>query len=147
MDGKSYKTYVLMGDGEQGEGSIYEAAMAGSNYGLDNLVAFIDRNGLQISDTTENVMKLESVDARWRAFGWDVYDVDGNDMGAIVECLENIDYNNGKPHMVVLHTTKGFHVSYMENVLKWHHGVPTAEEYAQAMDEITRRIEDLRGQL
>ena len=144
---KSYKTYVLMGDGEQGEGSIYEAAMAGSNYGLDNLVAFIDRNGLQISDTTENVMKLESVDARWRAFGWDVYDVDGNDMGAIVECLENIDYNNGKPHMVVLHTTKGFHVSYMENVLKWHHGVPTAEEYAQAMDEITRRIEDLRGQL
>ena len=144
MDGAAYKTYVLMGDGEQGEGSIYEAAMAGSNYKLDNLVAFIDRNGLQISDTTENVMKLESLDERWRAFGWDVLDVDGNDMGAIVDCLENIDYTNGKPHMVILHTTKGFHVSYMENVLKWHHGVPTAEEYEEAISEITKRIEELK---
>ena len=99
MDGKGYRTFVLMGDGEQGEGSIYEAAMAGSNYGLDNLVAMIDRNGLQISDTTENVMRLESIDERWRAFGWDVVDVDGNDMGAIVNCLEGIDYANGKPHM------------------------------------------------
>ena len=77
----------------------------------------------------------------------DVYDIDGNDMGAIVNTLESIDYHNGKPHLVVLRTTKGFHVSLMENILKWHHGVPTAEEYAQAMDEITRRIEDLRGQL
>ena len=143
MDGKGYRTFVLMGDGEQGEGSIYEAAMAGSNYGLDNLVAMIDRNGLQISDTTENVMRLESIDERWRAFGWDVVDVDGNDMGAIVNCLEGIDYANGKPHMVVLHTTKGYHVSFMENVLKWHHGVPTEEQYNEAMAEITRRIEEL----
>lgn len=118
--------------------------MAGSNYKLDNLVAMIDRNGLQISDTTENVMKLESLNERWKAFGWDVYDVDGNDIEAIVNCLESIDYNNGKPHMVVLHTTKGFHVSYMENVLKWHHGVPTAEEYEKAIDEITNRIEELK---
>lgn len=144
MDGKGYRTFVLMGDGEQGEGSIYEAAMAGSNYGLDNLVAMIDRNGLQISDTTENVMRLESIDERWRAFGWDVVDVDGNDMGAIVNCLEGIDYANGKPHMVVLHTTKGYHVSFMENVLKWHHGVPTEEQYNEAMAEITRRIEELK---
>lgn len=144
MDGKGYRTFVLMGDGEQGEGSIYEAAMAGGNYGLDNLVAMIDRNGLQISDTTENVMRLESIDERWRAFGWDVVDVDGNDMGAIVNCLEGIDYANGKPHMVVLHTTKGYHVSFMENVLKWHHGVPTEEQYNEAMAEITRRIEELK---
>ena len=144
MDGKGYRTFVLMGDGEQGEGSIYEAAMAGSNYGLDNLVAMIDRNGLQISDTTENVMRLESIDERWRAFGWDVVDVDGNDMGAIVNCLEGIDYANGKPHMVVLHTTKGYHVSFMENVLKWHHGVPTEEQYNVAMAEITRRMEELK---
>ena len=144
MDGKGYRTFVLMGDGEQGEGSIYEAAMAGSNYGLDNLVAMIDRNGLQISDTTENVMRLESIDERWRAFGWDVVDVDGNDMGAIVNCLEGIDYANGKPHLVVLHTTKGYHVSFMENVLKWHHGVPTEEQYNEAVAEITRRIEELK---
>lgn len=144
MDGKGYRTFVLMGDGEQGEGSIYEAAMAGGNYGLDNLVAMIDRNGLQISDTTENVMRLESIDERWRAFGWDVVDVDGNDMGAIVNCLEGIDYANGKPHMVVLHTTKGYHVSFMENVLKWHHGVPTEEQYNEAVAEITKRIEELK---
>ena len=144
MDGKGYRTFVLMGDGEQGEGSIYEAAMAGGNYGLDNLVAMIDRNGLQISDTTENVMRLESIDERWRAFGWDVVDVDGNDMGAIVNCLEGIDYANGKPHLVVLHTTKGYHVSFMENVLKWHHGVPTEEQYNEAVAEITKRIEELK---
>ena len=144
MDKKPFRTYVLMGDGEQGEGSIYEAAMAGSNYKLDNLVAMIDRNGLQISDTTENVMKLDSINERWTAFGWDVHEVDGNDMEAIVNCLENIDYSNGKPHLVVLHTTKGFHVSYMENVLKWHHGVPSADEYEQAITEISNRIEELK---
>ena len=127
MDKKNYRTFVLMGDGEQGEGSIYEAAMAGSNYRLDNLVAMIDRNGLQISDTTENVMKLDSINQRWTAFGWDVIEVDGDDIEAVTTALENIDYNNGKPHLVVLHTTKGFHVSYMENVLKWHHGVPSQE--------------------
>ncbi|MGN1375002.1 MAG: transketolase [Prevotella sp.] len=147
MDKKAYRTYVLMGDGEQGEGSIYEAAMAGSNYKLDNLVAMIDRNGLQISDTTENVMKLDSINERWTAFGWDVLEVDGNDIGAVTECLENIDYNNGKPHLVVLHTTKGFHVSYMENVLKWHHGVPSAEEYDTAIAEITKRIEELKNNI
>lgn len=147
MDKKSYRTFVLMGDGEQGEGSIYEAAMAGSNYRLDNLVAMIDRNGLQISDTTENVMKLDSINQRWTAFGWDVIEVDGDDIEAVTTALENIDYNNGKPHLVVLHTTKGFHVSYMENVLKWHHGVPSQEEYDTAIKEISQRIEELKAKI
>ena len=147
MDKKNYRTFVLMGDGEQGEGSIYEAAMAGSNYRLDNLVAMIDRNGLQISDTTENVMKLDSINQRWTAFGWDVIDVDGDDIEAVTTALENIDYNNGKPHLVVLHTTKGFHVSYMENVLKWHHGVPSQEEYDTAIKEISQRIEELKAKI
>ena len=147
MDKKSYRTFVLMGDGEQGEGSIYEAAMAGSNYRLDNLVAMIDRNGLQISDTTENVMKLDSINQRWTAFGWDVIEVDGDDIEAVTTALENIDYNNGKPHLVVLYTTKGFHVSYMENVLKWHHGVPSQEEYDTAIKEISQRIEELKAKI
>ena len=147
MDKKSYRTFVLMGDGEQGEGSIYEAAMAGSNYRLDNLVAMIDRNGLQISDTTENVMKLDSINQRWTAFGWDVIEVDGDDIEAVTTALENIDYNNGKPHLVVLHTTKGFHVSYMENVLKWHHGVPSQEGYNTAIKEISQRIEELKAKI
>ena len=106
MDKKPYRTYVLMGDGEQGEGSIYEAAMAGNKYKLDNLVAMIDRNGLQISASTEDVMPIEPIRARWEAFGWDVHDIDGNSMEAIVKTLENIDYTNGKPHLVILRTTK-----------------------------------------
>ncbi len=144
MNKKNYRTFVLMGDGEQGEGSIYEAAMAGSNYSLGNLVAMIDRNRLQISDNTENVMKLEDMNARWTAFGWDVKEVNGDDIGSIVECLENIDYTSTKPHLVVLHTTKGFHVSFMENELKWHHGVPKKEEYESAISEIANRIEELK---
>ena len=143
MDKTSSRTFVLMGDGEQGEGSIYEAAMAGSAYKLDNLVAMIDRNGLQISDTTEHVMPLEPIRARWEAFGWEVKEIDGNDMDSVVKTLESIDYQNGNPHLIVLRTTKGFHISLMENILKWHHGVPTQAEYEQAMAEITNRIEEL----
>ncbi len=143
MDAKSYKTYVLMGDGEQGEGSIYEAAMAASHYKLDNLVAIIDRNGLQISGSTEDVMSLEPMRQRWEAFGWDVYDMDGNDMKSILETFRSIDFANGKPHLLISHTTKGRGVSYMENVAKWHHGVPTDEQYAQAISEISARIEQL----
>ena len=140
MDKKPYKTFVLMGDGEQGEGSIYEAAMAGSHYKLDNLVAIIDRNMLQISGCTEDVMSLEDINARWTAFGWDVVEVNGDEMEDIVEKLRSINYSNGKPHLIISHTTKGKGVSYMENVAKWHHGVPTEEQYTQALNEIDERI-------
>ncbi len=144
MDKKDYKTYVLMGDGEQGEGSIYEAAMAGSQYKLDNLVAIIDRNGLQISDTTENVMGLEPIAERWSAFGWDVQDINGNSIDEIIKAFDHIDYNNQKPHLIISRTTKGKGVSLMENILKWHHGVPTQAEYEQAINEIEQRIELLK---
>ena len=144
MDKKAWRTYVLMGDGEQGEGSIYEAAMAGSHYKLDNLVAIIDRNGLQISDTTENVMALEPIAERWSAFGWDVQEINGDSMEAIVAAFEKIDYNSGKPHLIISRTTKGNGVSLMQNILKWHHGVPTAEEYQTAIAEIEARIESLK---
>ncbi len=144
MDKKDYKTYVLMGDGEQGEGSIYEAAMAGSQYKLDNLVAIIDRNGLQISDTTEHVMALEPIAERWSAFGWDVQDIDGNSIDEIIKAFDRIDYNNHKPHLIISRTTKGKGVSLMENILKWHHGVPTQAEYEQAISEIEQRIESLK---
>ncbi len=140
MDAKSYNTYVLMGDGEQGEGSIYEAAMAASHYHLDNLVAIIDRNHLQISGNTEDVMSLEPMRARWEAFGWDVYEIDGNDMQAILECYEAIKTVKGKPHLIISNTIKGKGVSYMENVAKWHHGVPTEAEYATAMQELDNAI-------
>ena len=136
MDKKDYKTFVLMGDGEQGEGSIYEAAMAGSHYKLDNLTAIIDRNGLQISDKTENVMSLEPMKERWTAFGWDVIEVNGDDMTSIVQALDGIDFQNKKPHLIISRTTKGKGISCMENILKWHHGVPTVEEYQKSIEEL-----------
>jgi transketolase len=144
MDKKSYKTYVLMGDGEQGEGSIYEAAMAANQYKLDNLVAIIDRNGLQISGTTEEVMSLESIRQRWDALGWEVFDVDGDCIEDIANAFGRIDYFNNKPHLLISHTTKGKGVSFMEGIAKWHHGVPTVEQYEQAMEEVSERIETLK---
>lgn len=143
MDKKDYKTYVLMGDGEQGEGSIYEAAMAGNQYKLDNLVAIIDRNHLQISGNTEDVMALDNIYQRWTAFGWDVIEMNGDDMESIISTFNSIDYNNGKPHLLVSDTTKGYGVSFMENIAKWHHGVPNKEQYEMAIQEITERINNL----
>jgi transketolase len=145
MDGKSWRTYVMMGDGEQGEGSIYEAAMAANQYKLDNLVAVIDRNGLQISGSTEDVMSLEDIRQRWTAFGWDVKDANGDCMEDILKTLHSIDYSNGKPHLIISHTTKGRGVSYMEGVAKWHHGMPNEEQYKQAIGEIKARIEQLES--
>ena len=146
MDGKSYRTVVLMGDGEQGEGSIYEAAMAASHYCLGNLIAIIDRNGLQISGSTEDVMHLEDVRARWTAFGWDVVEMNGDDIDDVVSVLDSIETGGNKPHLVISHTTKGYGVSFMEGVAKWHHGVPTDEQYAQACAEIKARIEEYERQ-
>lgn len=139
----AYHTYVLMGDGEQGEGSIYEAAMAGSKYQLDNLVAIIDRNHLQISGDTENVMPIDSIRERWSAFGWDVIDMNGDSMEDIVKTFDAIDYQNGKPHLIISNTTKGKGVSFMEGIAKWHHGVLNAEQCEAAVKEIEERIAKL----
>lgn len=147
MDGRAYRTFVLMGDGEQGEGSIYEAAMAAHQYKLGNLVAIIDRNGLQISGNTEDVMALENIRERWTAFGWEVSETDGDSMEAIVRTLDGIDCSMERPHLVISHSTKGKGVSFMENVAKWHHGVPTEEQYSQAVAEIAKRIEEWEGVL
>lgn len=145
MDAVPYKTFVLMGDGEQGEGSIYEAAMAGSHYKLDNLVAIIDRNGLQISGSTEDVLSLEPMRARWEAFGWEVLEMDGNDMRQVLDTLHGIDYANGKPHLIISRTVKGKGISYMEGVAKWHHGVPNDEQRACALQEITNYESRITG--
>lgn len=143
MDGKSYRTYVMMGDGEQGEGSIYEAAMAAHKYELDNLVAIIDRNHLQISGDTENVMPIDNVKERWSAFGWDVIELNGDSMEDILRAFQSIDYTNKKPHLLVSNTTKGRGVSFMEGIAKWHHGVLNEEQCQAAVKEIEERIEKL----
>ena len=143
MDQKSWHTYVLMGDGEQGEGSIYEAAMAANRYHLDNLVAIIDRNHLQISGNTEDVMPIDSIHDRWTAFGWDVTSMNGDDMADIVKTFHAIDYENKKPHLIISETTKGRGVSFMEGVAKWHHGVLNEEQCREAVEEIESRIKSL----
>ena len=147
MDQRTYRTFVLMGDGEQGEGSIYEAAMAAHRYRLDNLVAVIDRNHLQISGNTEDVMPLESIHERWTAFGWDVSSVNGDDMDDIVRAFDTIDYKNGKPHLLVSETTKGFGVSFMEGIAKWHHGVLNEQQCHDAVEEIEKRIQQLKTEM
>ncbi len=142
-DSRTYKTVVLMGDGEQGEGSIYEAAMAASHYGLGRLIAIIDRNKLQISGSTEDVMPIESIRRRWEAFGWEVLEMNGDDITDIVKVLDSIDVASDRPHLVISHSTKGYGVSYMENAAAWHHKVPTLEQYAQAEKEIDERIREI----
>ena len=147
MDGKDYRTFVLMGDGEQGEGSIYEAAMAAHQYGLDNLIAMIDRNHLQISGDTEHVMALDSIGERWSAFGWDVVSMNGDSMHDIVQTFSNMEYTNGKPHLIISETTKGKGVSFMEGLAKWHHGVLNAEQYETAEKEISDRIKKMEEEV
>ena len=145
MDKKDWKTYVLMGDGEQGEGSIYEAAMAANKYHLDNLVAIIDRNHLQISGNTEDVMPIDSIRDRWSAFGWDVVTMNGDDMESIIQTFHAIDYTNQKPHLLISETTKGRGVSFMEGIAKWHHGVLNEEQCKAAVAEIEERIKNMEG--
>lgn len=138
---KDNKVYVLMGDGEQAEGSVWEALMAASNYKLDNLVAVLDRNHLQISGNTENVMSLESIIDKYKAFNWDVIQIDGNNMDNIVMAF-NIEHPN-KPLMIVADTVKGKGVREMENVAKWHHGVPNEELYRSAMAQFDSKEKEL----
>ncbi|MDR1525550.1 MAG: transketolase [Tannerella sp.] len=147
MNKLPYKTFVLMGDGEQGEGSVYEAAMAANQYRLDNLVAIIDRNGLQISGPTEEIMAIEDICQRWSAMGWDVKDANGDNVEDLLGAFNSIDYANHCPHLLISHTTKGKGVSYMEGVPSWHHGIPDTEQYEQAILEISERIVNLEKQI
>jgi transketolase len=135
-DGKAYRVFCLMGDGEQAEGSVWEAAMAGAHYKLDNLIGIIDRNRLQISGSTEEVMGLEPLADRWSAFGWKVVSVDGNDMSELVRVLETRPAAEGQPTLVLANTVKGKGVSFAENVPSWHHHVPSDAELKQAMGEL-----------
>ena len=133
--GRDSRVFVVMGDGEQAEGSVWEAAMAGANYKLDNLFAIIDRNGLQISGATEEVMALEDFAAKWSAFGWDVTEIDGNDMQALCDYFDKVQ-NSGKPHCLILHTIKGKGLPFAENKAEWHHHVPTEDQLAEAYEAL-----------
>ncbi len=134
-DGAAFRVFVLMGDGEQAEGSVWEAAMAASHFGLDNLVAIIDRNGLQISGPVEKVMDSGPLDRKYRGFGWDVRVVDGHDPAALAAALDEAPRSPGMPSLLVAKTIKGRGYSFMENDADWHHRTPSRDEYLRALDE------------
>jgi transketolase len=136
MSGTSWRTFVLVGDGELQEGSNWEAGMAAAQFKLDNLVLIIDRNRIQQGDFTENTICMEPLAERWRSFGWEVREVDGHDMRTLVECFRAVPFIAGVPSCVLAHTTKGKGVSFMENRPEWHHRVPTAEELHKAIAEL-----------
>ena len=136
MDDRTYRVFTLLGDGELTEGSNWEASMAAAHYELDNLVVIVDRNGLQITGPTEEVNGLEPLRAKLEAFGYAVREVDGNSIPALVDCFEQLPFQAGKPSLVLAKTVKGRGVSFIENVVSWHHHVPTADEYAAAIQEL-----------
>ena len=142
MDGRNYRTYVFMGDGELAEGSVWEGAMSGGNFELDNLCALVDRNRLQISGSTEDVMKQDSQEDRWAAFGWNVLSIPGNDIRALDAAFSLAEETKGKPTVIIANTTKGFGSPVMENKASWHHHLPNAEEYAQITADFAAHKEE-----
>lgn len=131
-----FKTYVVMGDGEQGEGSNWEAAGVAAHKKLDNLIAVIDENRLQINGRPAEVSKPTDFEDRYAAFGWDVQSIDGHDVGAIYEAFKKAQSENGKPHMIVAKTIKGKGLKFMEDNIKFHHWNPKAEDGKKAVEEI-----------
>ena len=135
MDQAPYRVFTLLGDGELPEGSNWEAGLAAAQYRLDNLVAILDHNTLQITGLTRDVMSTEPVVDKWRAFGWDVREIDGHDYAQLTSALTEPPATS-RPLFVVANTIKGKGVSFMEGVAKWHHRVPTDSEYQQALAEL-----------
>ena len=117
--------------------------MAGANYKLGNLIGIVDRNRLQISGSTEDVMKLECLREKWDAFGWEVVEIDGHDMSQLLDTFRSLPVVAGKPHLVIANTIKGKGVSFMEGVAKWHHGVPSKEQMNKAMEELNVQLAEV----
>lgn len=141
MNGSTARVYVVMGDGELAEGSVWEGVMAASQYKLDNLCAVVDRNRLQISGSTEDVMHQDCLEDRFASFGWYVLSVDGNDIDALNAAFDTAKTVKDKPTVVIANTTKGCGSPVMENKANWHHRVPSDEEYTQIMKDLEERKE------
>ena len=142
MNHQKYRVYVVMGDGELAEGSVWEGAMSAHNYGLDNLCAVIDRNHLQISGNTEDVMKQDSQAERWKSFGWNVIEVqNGNSISELEKAFTKAREHQNDPTVLIANTVKGFGSAVMENKATWHHKVPSLAEYTQIMQDLEARKE------
>jgi len=143
LDSTGSRVFTLLGDGELAEGSNWEAAMCAAHYRLDNLIAIVDRNTLQITGRTRDVCSSEPLESKFEAFGWQVETVDGHDLEALTAVLRASRAD--KPTAILADTTKGRGVSFMEGVVKWHHGVPNDDEYARALSEIDTAIAQLHS--
>ena len=141
MNKSDARVYTVMGDGELAEGSVWEGAMAAPHYKLDNLCAVVDRNRLQISGSTEDVMAQDDLCARFTSFGWNVISVNGNNVEELIEAFDQAKTVKGKPTLVIANTIKGCGSSVMENKANWHHKVPSAEETEQIMKDLEARRE------
>lgn len=139
LDGRPTRVYVLLGDGELEEGQVWEAAMTAAHRKLDNLMAFVDYNGLQIDGPVADVKSLVNLAERWRAFGWHVLEIDGHDIPAILSACEEAKATKGKPTVVVARTVKGRGVPFMENAVDWHGKAPSLEQAEEAVRHVGQR--------
>ena len=138
MDGASWRTYVVLGDGECDEGSVWEAALQAAQFRLDRLIAIVDYNHMQSLDFVDKTLALEPFEEKWRSFGWQAESVDGHDTEALETALKRAQANagSGKPSVILAHTIKGRGVSFMENQILWHYRTPQGEEYEAALKEL-----------
>ncbi len=145
IDNKDYRVYTVLGDGECEEGQVWEAAMFAAHKGLDNLVVFVDWNGLQIDGTTAQVGGVEPIDKKFESFGFNVLTIDGHNFDEIEEALNNARNTKGMPTAIIAKTVKGKGVSFMENEVGWHGKATNAEEYEIALKELDAQIKELEG--
>ncbi len=141
----SYKVYTILGDGEIQEGMVWEAAMFASHYKLDNLVAIIDNNGLQIDGKLSEVMSPYPIDEKFEAFGWNVITINGHDFSQMEKAFDAAERVIEKPTLIILKTTKGKGVDYMENAVEWHGKAPGEEDYLRAIKQLREHLEELEG--
>lgn len=137
LKGQTNNVYCMMGDGEINEGQIWEAAATAAHFKLDNMIAFVDVNGLQNDNYTNIVKEMNPISDKWRAFGWDAVEIDGHDFGQIFEAVDRAKQIKDKPAVIIIHTVKGKGVSFMENVVEWHGKAPNTEDYEKAKAELT----------
>jgi transketolase len=138
LDGRKSHVYVMLGDGELNEGQIWEAALSASKYHLDNLIAILDYNNLQLDGTCDVVMPIEPLVDKWYAFNWQVFEMDGHNMGEIIETIQRAQEVKGYPSIIIAQTIKGKGVSFMENECDWHGKPPDDQQYQQALAELSQ---------
>ena len=134
------KVYTILGDGELSEGSVWEAFTSANKYKLDNLIMIIDRNGLQITGKTENVNPIEPLEEKLQSFGFKVNSINGNDTTEILDALQATPFESNKPNAIIANTVKGCGISFIENEVKWHHKVPSDQEFQLAIDELNQKL-------